>query len=140
MQLPISMRSVAMATAERMTGGAAQEKIVAHPELIEAGRLSRLRIANIIPDRQVIVETQAEFHFSAVRDDGFGFHFDQIVIADQCVDVKQGVSWADFAEIFAMHARHRFPIGARGEIDAGTHDIAESWAPASFKTPARSCG
>ena len=43
-------------------GSAAQKEVVAHPELIETGCLGRSHIANVVTNRQVVIEAQAEFH------------------------------------------------------------------------------
>ena len=58
-----------------------------------------------------------------VREDGFGFHLDQVVVADQGVDVEQRVGRPDVTEVAPVYAANGFPVGVRREVDAGAHDI-----------------
>ncbi len=123
MHVPNWMRVVAW-DSRQDDPDAAQEEIVADPELVEARLLCSLGQAWVGADLQVVVESQAEAH-SLVLDNCVGFDLDQRAAVDQAGHLDERVGRSNLAEDFAVRPGNFAPIVEVDHIGACPHHVLE---------------
>src|SRR5258706_3165717 len=122
MQLPISIRLVAPATAARITGALRRNRSLLTQNWSKP--TSSAACASATYSGSVRSLFSRRLKRIAGPNLRLGLDFNQILIADQ-LRLHQRVGRPDRAKALAMHARHRLPIGDTAHIHARPHDIAQ---------------
>src|SRR5215216_3832528 len=108
MQLPISIRLVAPATAARITGALRRNKSLLTQNWSKPASSAARASARYSGSVRSLFRRRLKR--IAGPDLRLGLDLDQILLADQ-LRLHQCVGRADRAEALAMYARHRLPIG-----------------------------
>src|SRR5687768_8461868 len=108
MQLPISIRLVAPATAARITGALRRNRSLLTQNWSKPAASAACASATYSGSVRSLFRRRLKR--IAGLDQRLGLDLDQVLLADQ-LRLHQRIGRANRAEALAMHARHRLPVG-----------------------------